>query len=141
MAARTGTQRQCPQCHAENRARAAFYDRALADAGLVASGAVQVPAALYRGSGVPNFHTYHQYVIRARRRDELKEFLRERGVGTMIYYPLPLHLQKCFAGLGYKAGDFPRAERAAGEVLALPMYPELTEQQIGAVADAVKAAR
>jgi len=111
------------------RAKAAIYDRALEDAGLVEDGAVRIPRAVYRGSGAPNFHTYHQYVIRARRRDELKEFLRSRGVGSMIYYPLPLHVQKCFAGLGYKEGDFPRAEQAAREVLALPMYPELNREQ------------
>jgi dTDP-4-amino-4,6-dideoxygalactose transaminase len=111
------------------RARAAVYDRAFEEAGLVDDGAVRTPRAVYRGSGAANFHTYHQYVVRARKRDELKEFLRLRGVGTKIYYPLPLHLQRCFANLGYKEGDFPRAERAAREVLALPMYPELGGEQ------------
>ncbi|MGC2481777.1 MAG: DegT/DnrJ/EryC1/StrS family aminotransferase, partial [Candidatus Sulfotelmatobacter sp.] len=74
-------------------------------------------------------HVFHQYVVRAFRRDELREFLTARKIGTEIYYPLPLHLQPCFTYLGYREGDFPQAERAAKEVLALPMFPELTEDE------------
>lgn len=74
-------------------------------------------------------HVFNNYVIRARRRDELKQFLAQQGIQSEIYYPLPLHLQRCFATLGYKASDFPEAERAAREVLALPLYPELTNAQ------------
>ncbi|MGH9896376.1 MAG: DegT/DnrJ/EryC1/StrS family aminotransferase, partial [bacterium] len=81
----------------------------------------------------------HQYVIRARDRDSLKKFLAEEGVGTEVYYPLPLHLQSCFHAWGGREGDFPEAERAAREVLALPLYPELTPDQQGYVADRLAA--
>ena len=75
------------------------------------------------------YHTYHQYVIRTARRDELRAHLESCGVDTAIYYPMPLHLQECFRDLGYAAGAFPRAEAAARETLALPMYAEITEDQ------------
>ncbi len=75
------------------------------------------------------YHIYHQYVVRAFRRDELKAFLTQQGIGTEIYYPVPLHLQQCFTYLGYKAGDLPESERASKEVLALPMFPELREDE------------
>lgn len=75
------------------------------------------------------FHIFHQYVVRAYRRDELRRFLSQAGIGTEIYYPLPLHLQEAFGYLGYGKGDFPEAERAATEVLALPMFPELREDE------------
>lgn len=74
-------------------------------------------------------HVYHQYVVRAKRRDELQKYLAERGITTRVYYPLPLHLQRCFAYLGYKKGDFPTAEALAGDVLALPMFPELLPEE------------
>jgi dTDP-4-amino-4,6-dideoxygalactose transaminase len=113
------------------RQRAAQYDQMFAAAGLTSTGGqpenaapIQLPLTVGR-----TYHVFHQYVVRAFRRDELREFLTARGIGTEIYYPIPLHLQPCFAYLGYREGDFPQAERAAKEVLALPMFPELTEEE------------
>ena len=83
-------------------------------------------------------HIWHQYVIRAPRRDALRAALTERQIGTEIYYPLPLHLQASLSNLGYKAGDFPESERAAAEVLALPMYPELRDDEQQTVVEAIR---
>jgi dTDP-4-amino-4,6-dideoxygalactose transaminase len=113
------------------RQRAARYDQLFAAAGLTSTGGQPenaAPIQLPRTSE-PAYHVFHQYVVRAYRREELREFLSARKIGTEIYYPIPLHLQPCFAYLGYREGDFPQAERAAKEVLALPMFPELTEEE------------
>jgi dTDP-4-amino-4,6-dideoxygalactose transaminase len=82
-------------------------------------------------------HVFHQYTIRVERRDALKHYLAERKIGSAVYYPVPLHLQPIYASLGHKPGDFPHAERAAQEVLSLPMFPELRGDQIARVAEAV----
>ncbi|HXN05740.1 MAG TPA: DegT/DnrJ/EryC1/StrS family aminotransferase [Nitrospiria bacterium] len=110
---------------------AGIYDRELAGASL--DGKVIVPARLS-----DNFHVYNQYVIRAKKRDELKNFLTEAGIGTEIYYPLSLHLQKCYEDLGHKKGDFPESEKASLETLALPVYPELAETQVAYVIENIK---
>ncbi len=99
---------------------------------------VLLPKAVYKESGVTNYHIYNQYVIRVEKRDELKEFLKASDIGTEIYYPVPFHLQECFKELGYKKGDFPAAESCADTSLALPIYPELTNEQINYVVEKIK---
>jgi dTDP-4-amino-4,6-dideoxygalactose transaminase len=100
------------------RSHAARYDE------LLAGSAYDLPAA-----SVDQRHVYHIYAIRHPRRDALQAFLHDRGIGTNIHYPIPVHLQRCFAELEHKVGDFPHAERAANEVLSLPMYPEFQAEQ------------
>ena len=129
------------------RQHAATYDRLFADSGL-SSGLTtsqssdpivnerSTPVRLLARSPQAK-HVFHQYVIRAQRRDELRKFLAERKVGSEIYYPLPLHLQPAFSYLGLKAGDVPVSEQAAREVLALPMFPELTETELRRVVESI----
>ena len=108
---------------------ALLYDRLFDETGLTAKGILQVPDAVYKPIGIPRYHIYNQYVIRAKKRDELQKYLTSKRIATAIYYPLALHLQKCFAYLGYKEGDFPETEKATTEVLALPIFPELVNDQ------------
>jgi dTDP-4-amino-4,6-dideoxygalactose transaminase len=113
------------------QANAAHYGRLFAEAGL--EGRVTPPAAAFGYR-----HIFNQYVIRAERRDALRAYLQSEGIGTEIYYPVPLHAQQCFAYLGHRAGDFPEASRAAAETLALPVYPELEAEQRELVVDRIK---
>jgi len=118
----------------QRRERAETYDRLFAEAGL--SGAGGSPVILPQTEEHAH-HVFHQYVIRAQRRDELRKFLAERQIATEIYYPIPLHLQPSFAYLGYREEDLPEAERASSEVLALPMFPELTASEQSWVVEAI----
>jgi dTDP-4-amino-4,6-dideoxygalactose transaminase len=85
-----------------------------------------------------NRHIFNQYVIRISQRDQLQAHLKKREIGTEVYYPVPMHVQECFAYLGYKAGAFPESEGAAKETLALPIYPELAEAQVRYVVDCIR---
>ena len=116
------------------RRHAAAYDQLFGEAGLVSRS--NAPVRLLARSPQAK-HVFHQYVIRAERRDDLRKFLADRKIGTEIYYPLPLHLQPALAYLGLKAGVLPVAEQAAQEVLALPMFPELTEAEIQWVVESI----
>ena len=113
---------------AGRRANAALYDELLADLEAVSTPVV----------GEGNFHTYNQYTIRAERRNELRSFLEGKGIGSGVYYPVPLHLQPCFQALKYRPGAFPVAETLCEEVLSLPIYPELGEERVGIVAAGIR---
>lgn len=111
----------------QRQAHAARYSLLLAEAGLLSVIGNSPVRLLEITPGA--HHVFHQYVIRVERRDELRKFLTELKIGTEVYYPVPLHLQPCFEYLGCREGDLPESERAAREVLALPMFPELTEEE------------
>ncbi len=122
--------------NARRRELAAVYDREFREAGLVGQNVadgIVLPWTDPRAE-----HVFHQYVIRAPRRDALRAFLAEEGIASEIYYPLPLHLQESLAFLGYKKGALPESERASTEVLALPIYPELRQDEVETVVDAVR---
>jgi dTDP-4-amino-4,6-dideoxygalactose transaminase len=114
---------------AGRRANAAYYTSAFAD----------VPEVLTPVIDPANESIFNQYTLRVDRRDALQAHLKGLGIGSAVYYPVPLHLQPCFEYLGYKQGAFPESERAAKEVLSLPIYPELTSAQLDEVITAVRA--
>jgi len=128
---------------AKRQDNAARYDRMLQSTGLVDKGLIRPPKPIWkdavseenpvsnpgRQSPATHYHIYHQYVIATPRRDELKAYLSDKGIGTEVYYPVPLHLQECFKDLGYKQGACPVSEEAARTSLALPVYPELALDQ------------
>jgi dTDP-4-amino-4,6-dideoxygalactose transaminase len=127
--------RYLPKWNQQRRDLAARYDQLFRNAGLAAANVnegIVLPFTDPRAG-----HVFHQYVIRAPRRDELRQYLTDRQIGSEIYYPLSLHQQTSLASLGYKQGDFPVSETAAHEVLALPMYPELREDEQQTVVEAI----
>ena len=127
--------RYLPKWNQQRRDHAARYDQLFREAGLTGANVkegIVLPFTDPRAG-----HIFHQYVIRAPRRDELRQYLADRQIGSEIYYPLPLHQQTSLVGLGYKRGDFPISETAADEVLALPMYPELREDEQETVVETI----
>ena len=118
------------QCTKKRRSNAQTYDRLFKEKG--ATDSLTLPQEI-----IPH-HVYNQYIVRVKeKRDELRSFLGGKNIATEIYYPLPLHLQDCFASLGYKKGDFPESEKAADEIIALPIFPELTTDQLEYVAASI----
>ena len=100
---------------------------------------VLLPEAKYKNlKGLTNYHIYNQYIIRVEKRDVLRQFLTDSGISTEIYYPIPFHLQECFSDLRYKKDKFPVAEKAAETSIALPIYPELTKEQIAYIVDKIR---
>jgi dTDP-4-amino-4,6-dideoxygalactose transaminase len=129
------------------RSNAALYSRLFIEKGLAEKegvtafdkrNAVLLPKAVYAGSRLRNYHIYNQYVIRVQRRDELKKHLADNEIGTEIYYPVPFHRQECFAYLNCSDTDYPHSNFAAEHSLALPIYPELTPEQIEWVVESTK---
>ena len=102
------------------------------------SNKVLLPKAVYKENGLKNYHIYNQYVIRVEKRDELKKFLQEKEIATEIYYPVPFHKQECYAERNLNLNDYPVANDAADKSMALPIYPELTTEQISFIVDSIK---
>lgn len=130
----------------KRRANAEYYSKLFEQAGLAnepgktkfdEKNKVLLPKAVYK-SELRNYHIYNQYVIRVQKRDELKKFLTENEIGNEIYYPVPFHMQQCFANLNHKKGDFPEAEMASETSLAIPIYPELSKEQQEFVVQKIK---
>jgi len=117
---------------AARQANAERYRRLFEASGLVERGTVRLPPVAPQRR-----HIYNQFVIRVPNRDELRSYLKDHHVATEVYYPVPLHLQECFAYLGHREGDFPESEQAARETLALPIYPELSDEQAACVVDRI----
>jgi len=131
---------------AKRRENAAYYTKLLIEAGLAEEAGrikfddknkVLIPKAVYEGSGLVNYHIYNQYVLRVERRNALRAFLTEKGIGNEIYYPVPFHRQECFAHLNLKDEDYPVANCAATDSFAIPIYPELTKEMMEYVVDSI----
>lgn len=124
---------------AKRRENAAYYTKLLIEAGLAEEAGrikfddknkVLIPKAVYEGPGLVNYHIYNQYVLRVERRNALRAFLTEKGIGNEVYYPVPFHRQECFAHLNLKDEDYPVANCAATDSFAIPIYPELTKEMM-----------
>jgi dTDP-4-amino-4,6-dideoxygalactose transaminase len=126
-----------PEWNRQRRAAAERYHALFRVAGLAESGPYPTKGIVLPQEVEGSGHVWHQYVIRTLRRDELRAFLTSRGIGSEIYYPVPLHMQDALQSLGYREGDFPEAERASREVLALPIFPEVREDEQERVVSAV----
>jgi len=131
----------------KRRNNAELYSKLFIEKGLASSeGMTQfndvekilLPKAVYESDTLQNFHIYNQYVVRVKHRDELRAFLTDKSIGTEIYYPIPFHLQECFNYLGHDKGDFPVSEFCADTSVALPIYPELSGEQINYVVDSIE---
>ena len=131
---------------AKRRENAALYTKLFCEKGLAEdtgrcafdlNNAVLLPKAVYQDSGVTNYHIFNQYVIRVQQRDELRKFLSDSGIGNEIYYPVPFHRQECFAYLHSVDAEFPISNAAAADTIAVPIYPELTPEQIGYVVNTI----
>jgi dTDP-4-amino-4,6-dideoxygalactose transaminase len=131
--------RHVDEWNQRRRTLAARYNELFAAAGVADPGPYPDRGVVLPWADPRAHHVYHQYVIRTARRDELRAWLTEQGIGSEIYYPLALHQQKALAFLGYREGDFPESERAAREVLALPIFPQLRDDEqervVGAICD------
>jgi len=121
----------------QRQQNAETYKKLFQESGLIKKAGIVLPESVYKSFGWPHDHVYNQFVIRVRDRDTLRQYLTDKKIGTEIYYPVPLHLQACFQSLQYKLGDFPESEAAAGETLALPIYPELTYEMQQHVVEAI----
>jgi dTDP-4-amino-4,6-dideoxygalactose transaminase len=131
----------------KRRQNAADYTRFFIEAGLAeeegklnfdSKNRILLPKPVYKNTKLKNYHIYNQYIIRAEKRDELRKFLLDNNIGNEIYYPVPFHLQECFKDLNYKLGDFPLSEKAADSSIALPIFPELTKDQISFVVEKIR---
>jgi len=111
------------------RKNAEYYDKAFAGLGLIEKGIVIAPRPVYKAGGDFHYHIYNQYTLRVKDRDKLLARLKAAGIGSEVYYPVPLHVQECFKDLGYKAGDMPTSEEAALQAVSIPIYPELSDGQ------------
>ena len=122
----------------QRQQNALYYGKLFMQSGLIQKSELHLPKAVYAEDGLKHYHIYNQFIIRVKDRDNLRNYLQQKGIATEIYYPVPFHLQECFRPLGYHEGDFPEAERAAKETLAIPIYPGLTSEQQNYIVETIK---